>query len=101
MKQFCFWYPIIIFFLTTSEAKVNIGLRHILPVYSVLFVLAGWLATVSISRSMLSHSLIGIALSLTAVSSLHIAPHQLAYFNEFVGGPTIILAIRTSVGAKT
>ena len=79
--------PIIIFFLTTSQAKVNIGLRHILPVYPFLFVLASRLATVSFRRTGLSHVLIGIPVFLTAISSLHVAPHQLAYFNEFVGGP--------------
>jgi 4-amino-4-deoxy-L-arabinose transferase-like glycosyltransferase len=79
--------PIIIFFLTTSQAKVNIGLRHILPVYPFLFVLASRLATVSFRRTGLSHILIGIPLFLTAISSLRVAPHQLAYFNEFVGGP--------------
>ena len=31
--------------------------------------------------------LIGTPLVLTAISSLRTAPHQLAYFNEFVGGP--------------
>jgi hypothetical protein len=31
--------------------------------------------------------LIGIPIIFTAFSSLRISPHQLAYFNEFVGGP--------------
>jgi hypothetical protein len=79
--------PVIIFFLTTSQAKVNIGLRHILPVYPFLFVFSSRLATISFPHSGLSHILIGIPLFLTAISSLHIAPHQLAYFNEFFGGP--------------
>jgi hypothetical protein len=79
--------PIIIFFLTTSQSKVNIGLRHILPVYAFLFVLASRLATVSFRRIGLPHVLMGIPLFLTAISSLHVAPHQLAYFDKFFDGP--------------
>jgi len=74
-------------FIATTQAKVNIGLRHILPVYPFLFVLASRLATVRLQREWALALLIGVAMIFTAVSSLRISPHQLAYFNEFVGGP--------------
>jgi hypothetical protein len=79
--------PVILFFLATSQAKVNIGVRHILPVYPFLFVLASHVATIHFSHKWFASLLIGTPLVLTAISSLRIAPHQLAYFNEFVGGP--------------
>lgn len=79
--------PVIVIFVATSQAKVNIGLRHILPVYPFLFVFASRLATVHFERHWLAPLLIGMPLAITAVSSLRIAPHQLAYFNEFIGGP--------------
>jgi hypothetical protein len=79
--------PVMIIFIATSLAKVNIGLRHILPVYPFLFVLASRLATVRFRRRWLSSVIIGTPLLLTAIASLRIAPHQLAYFNELVGGP--------------
>jgi hypothetical protein len=79
--------PVAIFFVAMTQSKVNIGLRHILPVYPFLFVLASRLATVRFRRSWVAQFFISIPVLLTAVSSLHVAPHQLAYFNELVGGP--------------
>ena len=79
--------PVIIIFLAMTQAKTNIGLRHILPIYPFLFVLASRLATIRLRRAWLAPLLIGIPVLFTAISSLRIAPHQLAYFNEFVGGP--------------
>ncbi len=79
--------PVMVVFLATTQAKVNIGLRHILPVYPFLFVIASRLATIHFRGRWLMPILVGIPLVSTAISSLRIAPHQLAYFNEFVGGP--------------
>jgi hypothetical protein len=79
--------PVIVIFVLTSQAKVNIGLRHILSVYPFLFVLASRLATVRFRRRWLVPLLVGAPLVMTAVSAIRIAPHQLAYFNELVGGP--------------
>jgi len=79
--------PAAVIVLVAANAKVNIGLRHILAVYPLLLVLAARTATVRLSRAWLMPVLIGIALGATAVSSLRVAPHQLAYFNEIVGGP--------------
>ena len=79
--------PVMVVFLATTQAKVNIGLRHILPVYPFLFVLASRVTTIRFRRHWFAPLLIGTPLVLTAISSLRIAPHQLAYFNEFVGGP--------------
>ena len=79
--------PVMVVFLATTQAKVNIGLRHILPVYPFLFVIASRLATIHLHGRWLMPILVGVPLVSTAISSLRIAPHQLAYFNEFVGGP--------------
>ncbi len=79
--------PVIIILLATTQAKVNIGLRHILAVYPFLFILASRLATVQSQRGWPAQLLIGVAVILTIVSSLRVAPHQLAYFNETIGGP--------------
>jgi hypothetical protein len=78
--------PVVIFFLAMTQSKVNIGLRHILPVYPFLFVLAGRLATVTFRRRWVKPVMLVAPLIFTAVSALSTAPHQLAYFNELVGG---------------
>lgn len=79
--------PVIVIFVLTSQSQVNIGLRHILAVYPFLFVLASRLATVRFRQRWLAPLLLGAPLLMTAVSAIRIAPHQLAYFNELVGGP--------------
>jgi hypothetical protein len=79
--------PVILIFLAMTQAKTNIGLRHILPIYPFLFVLASRLATIRLRRAWPVPLLIGIPVLFTAISSLRMAPHQLAYFNESVGGP--------------
>ena len=79
--------PVIVILLAMTQSKVNIGVRHILPIYPFLFVLAGRLATVSFEHRWVQRLLVGAPILLTAVSALRIAPHQLAYFNELVGGP--------------
>jgi hypothetical protein len=79
--------PVAILFLVAARGRINIGLRHILPVYPLLFVTASRLASVRFRSLLLRGVVVGAPAVLTAVSSLWIAPHQLAYFNELVGGP--------------
>lgn len=79
--------PVAFLFAAMTQAKINIGLRHILSAYPFLFLVASRLATVRFRRAWAAPLLLGIPLTLTAVSSFRVAPHQLAYFNEFVGGP--------------
>jgi 4-amino-4-deoxy-L-arabinose transferase-like glycosyltransferase len=78
--------PVAVIFFAMTQSKVNIGLRHILIVYPFLFFLGSRLATVRLQRRRLVPALIGVALTMTTIFSLRVAPHQLAYFNEFVGG---------------
>src|SRR5262249_61404392 len=70
-----------------AKGRINIGLRHILPVYPLLMVLASRLATIRL-RQGARLAVVGIPAALTAFSALRIAPHQLAYFNELIGGPS-------------
>src|SRR5262249_51255464 len=80
--------PVAAILLVTAAAKVDIGPRHVLAVYPFLFVLASRLATVRLGRRWLAPGLIGAALGVTMISSLRVAPHELACFNEIVGGPS-------------
>jgi hypothetical protein len=58
-----------------------------LLVHPFLFVLASRAATIRFRRAWIGPAVVGLALALTVSSSLRVAPHQLAYFNELVGGP--------------
>lgn len=82
-----FLLPAAVWFAVMSRARINIGLRHVLPVYPFLFVVAGRLATVQQPWRRWLAPLIGLAALSTAASSLRVAPHQLAYFNALAGGP--------------
>ncbi len=79
--------PVAVLFAAAMQGRINIGLRHILPVYPFLFVAASRVATFRFGRPRLLGPALAIPLALTALSSLHVAPHYLAYFNELVGGP--------------
>ena len=80
--------PAGIYFLFAVLSRMNIGLRHILPIYPFLFVFVGgvvkqlWLDGTWIKRTLLT--LAGLWYVCAAAS---IYPHHLAYFNELVGGP--------------
>jgi hypothetical protein len=74
-------------FAAMTQARINIGVRHVLPVYPLLFVLAARVATIRLGPAWLMPLLVTLSLALAAASALRVAPHQLAYFNELVGGP--------------
>lgn len=72
--------------------KIRIGLRHILPVYPFLFLLAGYAGSLTgkipsgIWRKLLAGFLV-LMLIWTALRTVSMGPDYLAYFNEWVGGP--------------
>lgn len=79
--------PVILFFAATSQSNMAIGIRHILPVYPFLLVLGSRLATIQLAYRWVTPLLLGALVAFTGLSSLRSAPHQIAYFNEIVGGP--------------
>ena len=83
--------PVIVFMLIASlGVHLNIGLRHVLPVYPFLYLMIGGFGNV-VSR--IKFRAVRYAMSAvtacavlgTASFNLAWAPHYLAYFNEFVG----------------
>jgi hypothetical protein len=76
-----------IYGLVCLTSHLDIGLRHLLPVYPVLFVLAGantfWLTVKKIVGTLVLAAL----LAGTVAESLGAWPNYLAFFNQLVGGP--------------
>lgn len=77
----------VVYWLVSIGSHLNIGHRHILPTYPVVFILLGafgsWL-----NRRRPAALVVVLALAGWHVGeSLWIRPHYLAYFNELVGGP--------------
>ncbi|HVU25125.1 MAG TPA: glycosyltransferase family 39 protein [Opitutus sp.] len=68
-------------------SHLNIGHRHILPIYPVLFILLGSLGAWLDPRRPLALGFLSAMLAWQAGESLWIRPHYLAYFNQIVGGP--------------
>jgi predicted membrane-bound dolichyl-phosphate-mannose-protein mannosyltransferase len=79
--------PVAIVLALMIPAKINIGVRYLMPIYPFLFVCAARLATLSFPRPWLAPVGLGVPVLLTALSTLRQAPHELPYFNEAIGGP--------------
>jgi hypothetical protein len=80
--------PALMYFGVSMASTMNIGIRHILPVYP-FFVLIAAASAVSLARRR-SWGLYAAAalLLIHVVSSAHVFPNYLTYANEAWGGPT-------------
>lgn len=92
-SEFFLLVPILIFFLTACLSKVDIGIRHILPIYPFLFVWVGSItkgvegSRVQGFKRRTKFMILFFLLGWYLWGTLKIHPHYLAYFNEAVGGP--------------
>ena len=78
--------PPLLYFLFSMTSGINIGMRHILPVYPFLYVgVAAWLATRPNCRPA-AYTLAALV-ALQIAECARIAPDYLAFFNELAGGP--------------
>ena len=68
-------------------SHLNIGHRHILPVYPVLFILVGGLAAPGVLSQAWRRWTALLILGATLVANARVAPHYLAFFNTLAGGP--------------
>ncbi len=78
-----------IYWLTSINSKLNIGVRHLLPVFPftillVSAVIGNWMKPPYLKIKMIL--LFGLIIWQT-ISVFSIYPHFLAYFNELAGGP--------------
>ncbi len=76
---------VLIYSVYVISSNYNIGQRHLLPIYPILYVVAGasahWLSTRP------GRWLVPAALAWLIAANAFIYPNYLAYFNEFIGGP--------------
>ncbi len=80
--------PAVFYFLIAVASSMNIGIRHILPVYPFLMLLAGWGAWQLIKTQRRWVYVIILLLIWNVVSSLRTYPVYIAYSNELWGGPS-------------
>ena len=85
--------PVLLILVITAFWRVNIGLRHLLPIYPLLFLSAGRVMSPAAGRgspsraARIAQGLVLACLLWNATEAFAITPHQLAYFNRFAGGP--------------
>lgn len=84
------WVLLAVYAATAVASSLNLGHRHLLPLYPVLFILAGGAAWWWRRRAGARRALGGVVVVLAGlfvVESWWIRPHYLSYFNLLVGGP--------------
>lgn len=93
------WILLVVYGIFAIRSQLNIGHRHLLPIYPALLILAGaaayWLQTSPIwsgwTFPRFVHPILAFGtmalLAAFVMESLWTWPHYLAYFNQTVGGP--------------
>src|SRR5262249_11687693 len=80
--------PVGFYWLTAMFNHINIGHRHILPIYPFLIVFASKIARAwQPPRAKRLAALMACLLAWNMVETALVYPHFLAYFNEIAGGP--------------
>ena len=92
--------PAGLYFLAATMSHLNIGIRHLLPIYPFLYVLAGglvreldgWRRSARIAAVLAMVGIIAVSSRIVlypanGLKCQTVAPHYLAYFNELAGGP--------------
>jgi hypothetical protein len=82
------WLPVVVYVGLTFTRGLQIGHRHLLPVYPFLFLAAGEAASRLVDWRRPIGLVVAAVLGLWyGVGTLRVHPHHLAYFNEIAGGP--------------
>jgi len=77
----------VVYWLFSIISHINIGHRHILPIYPVIYIGVGSLGALWMSRRRWTGVVLVALLGWHVISAVRIAPHFIAYFNELAGGP--------------
>jgi hypothetical protein len=81
------WVLMAVYWVFAITSKMNIGHRHILPVYPPMFILAGAAAHWFAVPRRLPKIVIVAAMVFLVAECIWMWPHYLAYFNPLAGGP--------------
>jgi hypothetical protein len=79
--------PAAVYFVVAMSSQMNIGVRHILPIYPFLILVAAWAAWRLVEHHRRWIFVVAILLAWNVVSSLRSFPVYIAYANELWGGP--------------
>jgi Dolichyl-phosphate-mannose-protein mannosyltransferase len=80
--------PVVIFMAVAMHSQINIGLRHILPIYPFVILIAALAASQLLRlKPKIAFSVLGLLCAFWCFEFLRVYPDNLAFFNEFIGGP--------------
>ena len=79
--------PAVIYFAIAMASGMNIGARHLLPMYAFLMIFAAAGAARVSAKSRGWAIAIALVLAAHIVSSLAVFPNEMVYANELAGGP--------------
>jgi hypothetical protein len=77
---------LVVYGATALTSEIQIGHRHLLPMYPVLFVLAGGAVHWARRRRVVEVGLVAALAGGAAICAVRAWPHHLSYFNALVGG---------------
>lgn len=78
--------PVCVLGVLAITARINIGIRHILPLYPIAILVAAWAAS-TVWAQRLPRLLVVLACTCWCFEAAITYPYPLAFFNAFVGGP--------------
>jgi hypothetical protein len=76
---------LVVYGISSLTSNINIGVRHVLPIYPVAMILAGSVTRLPLGRA--GQALLLALMLATAAESWSVRPHYLAFFNRLAGGP--------------
>jgi hypothetical protein len=87
-QSLCLSLPPMLYLLVAMKSNLNLGLRHVLPVYPFLFIAIGIVATrLYARRAVLTNRILLILLLPLLAEALLTFPNYIAFFNAASGGP--------------
>lgn len=78
-----------IYWITSLTSNLNLGVRHLLPIFPFVYVLTS-IKIIDILKPpyiRIKYLCLSILLIWQAITVITISPHFLSYFNEIIGGP--------------
>ena len=78
---------ILLYFIAASRSDLQLGLRYVLPVYPLIFIIAAIGINSFLQSKYFRRVLVILLLAWMVGVNFYIWPDYLSYFNELVGGP--------------
>ncbi|MBZ5534978.1 MAG: glycosyltransferase family 39 protein [Acidobacteriia bacterium] len=87
-RWFLLLLAVVLYLVPSLGSKVNAGLRHILPIFPPMFILAGAMVARMLEQGRKQVKVVATVLLIALpVLVVRTYPDYLAYFNEVIGGP--------------